>query len=144
MSCIASHYQEFKKLCISATSFSITTMSCVTDNNSKPKSMSRAKGWTAEVENLFRFQQAGYRDELEYIQVKQGALVNILICSCVFDSEIGSLSSHFSSSDSFPLGIFGNGRLVLVTGCMQHRNKRLIYVANVIVRHNELITDVFM
>lgn len=52
-------------------------MSCTTDNNSKPKSMSRAKGWTAEVENLFRFQQAGYRDELEYIQVKQGASVNI-------------------------------------------------------------------
>uniref|UniRef100_A0A7N5ZVW7 Uncharacterized protein n=1 Tax=Anabas testudineus TaxID=64144 RepID=A0A7N5ZVW7_ANATE len=61
-------------------------MSCTTDNNSKPKSMSRAKGWTAEVENLFRFQQAGYRDELEYIQVKQGASVNISPClngSCV-------------------------------------------------------------
>lgn len=70
--------QEFKKLFISMTYFSITTMSC-TDNNSKPKSMSRAKGWTAEVENLFRFQEAGYRDEMEYIQVKQGALVNILI-----------------------------------------------------------------
>ncbi|XP_078098910.1 meiosis expressed gene 1 protein homolog isoform X1 [Sander vitreus] len=53
----------------------ITTMSC-TDNNSKPKSMSRAKGWTAEVENLFRFQEAGYRDEMEYIQVKQGALID--------------------------------------------------------------------
>lgn len=51
-------------------------MSCSTDN-SKPKSMSRAKAWTAEVENLFRFQEAGYRDELEYIQIKQGALVNI-------------------------------------------------------------------
>ncbi|XP_040000489.1 meiosis expressed gene 1 protein homolog [Xiphias gladius] len=51
-------------------------MSCTTDNNAKPKSMSRAKGWTAEVENLFRFQQAGYRDELEYIQVKQGAMID--------------------------------------------------------------------
>ncbi|XP_022605422.1 meiosis expressed gene 1 protein homolog [Seriola dumerili] len=51
-------------------------MSCATDNNSKPKSMSRAREWTAEVENLFRFQQAGYRDELEYIQVKQGALID--------------------------------------------------------------------
>ncbi|KAF1372184.1 hypothetical protein PFLUV_G00262540 [Perca fluviatilis] len=50
-------------------------MSC-TDNNSKPKSMSRAKGWTAEVENLFRFQEAGYRDEMEYIQVKQGILID--------------------------------------------------------------------
>ncbi|KAI3366615.1 hypothetical protein L3Q82_009299 [Scortum barcoo] len=68
--------QEFKRPCISVTSFSITTMSYVTDNNSKPKSMSRAKGWTTEVENLFRFQQAGYRDELEYIQVKQGALID--------------------------------------------------------------------
>ncbi|XP_070785403.1 meiosis expressed gene 1 protein homolog [Enoplosus armatus] len=51
-------------------------MSCTTDNNSKPKSMNRAKEWTAEVENLFRFQQAGYRDELEYIQVKQGTLID--------------------------------------------------------------------
>ncbi|KAK5849036.1 hypothetical protein PBY51_008711 [Eleginops maclovinus] len=51
-------------------------MSFTTDNNSKPKSMSRAKGWTSEVENLFRFQQAGYRDELEYLQVKQGTLVD--------------------------------------------------------------------
>lgn len=46
-----------------------------TDSFSKPKSMSRAKGWTAEVENLFRFQQAGYRDELEYLQV-QGATID--------------------------------------------------------------------
>uniref|UniRef100_UPI0037E8F1C6 meiosis expressed gene 1 protein homolog n=1 Tax=Semicossyphus pulcher TaxID=241346 RepID=UPI0037E8F1C6 len=51
-------------------------MSCATDNKSKPKSKCRAKEWTAEVENLFRFQQAGYRDELEYIQVKHGALVD--------------------------------------------------------------------
>ncbi|KAM7378475.1 hypothetical protein PAMA_013400 [Pampus argenteus] len=50
-------------------------MVCVTDNN-KPKSMSDAKEWTAEVENLFRFQEAGYRDEVEYIQVKPGALVD--------------------------------------------------------------------
>ncbi|KAM3858892.1 meiosis expressed gene 1 protein homolog [Diretmus argenteus] len=44
--------------------------------NAKPKSMSRAKEWTAEVENLYRFQQAGYRDELEYRQIKYGALVD--------------------------------------------------------------------
>ncbi|XP_044199885.1 meiosis expressed gene 1 protein homolog [Thunnus albacares] len=50
-------------------------MACITHNNSKPKSMSKAREWTVEVENLFRFQQAGYRDELEYIQVKQGALI---------------------------------------------------------------------
>lgn len=57
-------------------------MPSTTDNNSKPKSMKRAKEWTAEVENLFRFQQAGYRDELEYLQFKHGVMVNILIWMC--------------------------------------------------------------
>ncbi|KAL2308937.1 hypothetical protein Nmel_005110 [Mimus melanotis] len=37
----------------------------------KPKSMHRAKLWSDDVENLYRFQQAGYRDEVEYKQVKQ-------------------------------------------------------------------------
>ncbi|XP_066038859.1 meiosis expressed gene 1 protein homolog isoform X1 [Chamaea fasciata] len=37
----------------------------------KPKSMHRAKIWSDDVENLYRFQQAGYRDEVEYKQVKQ-------------------------------------------------------------------------
>ncbi|XP_029901880.1 meiosis expressed gene 1 protein homolog [Myripristis murdjan] len=46
------------------------------DSNTRPKSMSRAKVWTAEVENLYRFQQAGYRDELEYRQVKLVALID--------------------------------------------------------------------
>lgn len=32
----------------------------------KPKSMVRAKSWNDEVENAFRFQVAGYRDEIEY------------------------------------------------------------------------------
>ncbi|KAM8739678.1 meiosis expressed gene 1 protein homolog [Acanthopagrus latus] len=50
-------------------------MPSTTDNNSKPKSMKRAKEWTAEVENLFRFQQAGYRDELEYLQFKHGVMI---------------------------------------------------------------------
>ncbi|XP_030643269.1 meiosis expressed gene 1 protein homolog [Chanos chanos] len=40
-------------------------------SNAKPKSVRRAKQWTAEVENLYRFQEAGYRDELEYRQIKQ-------------------------------------------------------------------------
>jgi hypothetical protein len=55
-------------------------MSCAAylDGNATPKSMSRAKQWTDEVENLYRFQQAGYRDELEYKQVKQVDLVNNL------------------------------------------------------------------
>lgn len=49
-------------------------MSCAAallDGNAQPKSMSRARQWTHEVENLYRFQQAGYRDEMEYRQIKQ-------------------------------------------------------------------------
>lgn len=42
----------------------------------KPKSISRAKKWSEEIENLYRFQQAGYRDEIEYKQVKQVAMVD--------------------------------------------------------------------
>lgn len=53
-------------------------MSCASllDGNCKPKSISRARQWTDEIENLYRFQQAGYRDEKEYRQVKQVELVN--------------------------------------------------------------------
>uniref|UniRef100_A0A8D1DVD0 MEIG1 protein n=1 Tax=Sus scrofa TaxID=9823 RepID=A0A8D1DVD0_PIG len=42
----------------------------------KPKSISRAKKWSEEIENLYRFQQAGYRDEIEYKQVKQVSVVD--------------------------------------------------------------------
>ncbi|KAG9345630.1 hypothetical protein JZ751_008774 [Albula glossodonta] len=42
----------------------------------RPKSMTHASNWTDEVENLYRFQQAGYRDELEYKQVKQVDLID--------------------------------------------------------------------
>lgn len=52
-------------------SYTENMSSVLMDNNAKPKSMSRAKQWTGEVENLYRFQQAGYRDELEYRQIKQ-------------------------------------------------------------------------
>ncbi|XP_048355659.1 meiosis expressed gene 1 protein homolog isoform X2 [Sphaerodactylus townsendi] len=41
----------------------------------KPKSIRRAKAWSDEVENLYRFQQAGYRDEIEYKQVKHVSVV---------------------------------------------------------------------
>ncbi|KFQ11643.1 Meiosis expressed 1, partial [Leptosomus discolor] len=41
----------------------------------KPKSMHHAKKWSDDVENLYRFQQAGYRDEVEYKQVKQVDMV---------------------------------------------------------------------
>lgn len=37
----------------------------------EPKSIHHAKKWSGDVENLYRFQQAGYRDEIEYKQVKQ-------------------------------------------------------------------------
>ncbi|NXU56355.1 MEIG1 protein, partial [Turnix velox] len=39
--------------------------------NIKPKSIHEAKTWSSDVENLYRFQQAGYRDEVEYKEVKQ-------------------------------------------------------------------------
>jgi hypothetical protein len=35
----------------------------------KPKKMTRAKHWSKEVENLFRYQSAGFRDYNEYIEV---------------------------------------------------------------------------
>ncbi|XP_063782993.1 meiosis expressed gene 1 protein homolog isoform X1 [Pseudophryne corroboree] len=37
----------------------------------KPKSMTRAKQWSDDIENLYRFQTAGYRDEVEYMHIKQ-------------------------------------------------------------------------
>lgn len=43
----------------------------------KPKFMQRAKTWSDEVEDLYRFQQAGYRDEIEYKQVKHVAVVRL-------------------------------------------------------------------
>ncbi|NXH20988.1 MEIG1 protein, partial [Bucco capensis] len=41
----------------------------------KPKSIHQAKEWSDHVENLYRYQQAGYRDEVEYKQVKQVDMV---------------------------------------------------------------------
>ena len=38
----------------------------------RPKSMTRPKVWTEEVEEAYRFQLAGYRDETEYLAHKQG------------------------------------------------------------------------
>lgn len=35
----------------------------------QPKSLIRPKSWSAEVENAYRFQLAGYRDEREYMAV---------------------------------------------------------------------------
>lgn len=36
----------------------------------QPKSMSRPKHWSEEVEEAYRFQLAGYRDNLEYEHVR--------------------------------------------------------------------------
>jgi hypothetical protein len=38
---------------------------------SQPKSLYRPKSWSTEVENAYRFQLAGYRDELEYKSVRK-------------------------------------------------------------------------
>ncbi|OCT89198.1 meiosis expressed gene 1 protein homolog [Xenopus laevis] len=41
-----------------------------------PTSMTRAEQWSDEIENLYRFQTAGYRDEVEYRHVKQVEMVD--------------------------------------------------------------------
>lgn len=47
-----------------------TPMNVATKTTSRvPNKMARAKQWTIEVENLFRFQSAGYRDEVEYMEM---------------------------------------------------------------------------
>ncbi|XP_032281727.1 meiosis expressed gene 1 protein homolog isoform X1 [Phoca vitulina] len=52
------------------------TSVAMASSDMKPKSISRAKKWSEEIENLYRFQQAGYRDEIEYKQVKQVSMVD--------------------------------------------------------------------
>jgi hypothetical protein len=41
----------------------------------EPKSLTRPTHWSKEVENAYRFQLAGYRDELEYKRIRQVAEV---------------------------------------------------------------------
>ncbi|TPP58107.1 Meiosis expressed protein 1 [Fasciola gigantica] len=36
----------------------------------QPSSMRRALNWTSEVENAYRYQIAGYRDEIEYYSIQ--------------------------------------------------------------------------
>lgn len=43
----------------------------------EPKSLVRPTQWSKEVENAYRFQLAGYRDELEYKRLRQVAEVSI-------------------------------------------------------------------
>ncbi|CAF3266939.1 unnamed protein product [Rotaria socialis] len=42
----------------------------------EPKSLIRPTHWSKEVENAYRFQLAGYRDELEYKRVRQVAEID--------------------------------------------------------------------
>ena len=37
----------------------------------QPKSMVRAKVWSEDVEEAYRFQLAGYRDAVEYKQIQK-------------------------------------------------------------------------
>ena len=58
-------------------------MSCDAEDPPEPKSMSRAREWTAEVENLFRFQLAGYRDEVGVFTSQTrgfGKGLNLFVC----------------------------------------------------------------
>ena len=48
-----------------------------------PKSMKRAKHWSEEVENAYRFQLAGYRDEMEY-KAKKGSVDEVCVLSFKF------------------------------------------------------------
>ncbi|XP_065898345.1 meiosis expressed gene 1 protein homolog [Dysidea avara] len=39
---------------------------------SQPKQVTRAKSWDEQVEEAYRFQLAGYRDQCEYLSVQRG------------------------------------------------------------------------
>ncbi len=41
----------------------------------QPKSLIRPKSWSAEVENAYRFQLAGYRDEFEYVSLRKTEVI---------------------------------------------------------------------
>lgn len=78
-------------MCLSYTE--IMSCSVLLDDNAKPKSTSRAKQWTGEIENLYRFQQAGYRDELEYRQIKQ-VEVSTFDRLCVINTILCTITSY--------------------------------------------------
>ena len=46
-----------------------------------PKSVSRPKRWSAEVEEAYRFQLAGYKGENEYINIQSVGEVSYNMCS---------------------------------------------------------------
>ncbi len=53
----------------------------------QPKSLIRPKSWSAEVENAYRFQLAGYRDEIEYRALRkiEVFLKHSLKCNCYYN-----------------------------------------------------------
>lgn len=58
-------------------------MATATMTSLEPKSLVRPTHWSKEVENAYRFQLAGYRDEMEYKRVRQVAEV----CSFLLDLQ---------------------------------------------------------
>lgn len=44
----------------------------------EPKSLIRPTHWSKEVENAYRFQLAGYRDEIEYKTIRQVTEVRLM------------------------------------------------------------------
>ena len=44
----------------------------------QPKSLIRASSWTTEVENAYRFQLAGYRDEKEYRALRKSDVIDLI------------------------------------------------------------------
>uniref|UniRef100_A0A0L8HWL0 Uncharacterized protein n=1 Tax=Octopus bimaculoides TaxID=37653 RepID=A0A0L8HWL0_OCTBM len=51
----------------------------------KPKSISRAQKWTDSVEEAYRFQCAGYRDEMEYKFFQKAKTTQLTLLYCVVD-----------------------------------------------------------
>ena len=66
-------------------------------NLEKPKSMTRPKVWTEAVEEAYRFQLAGYRDELEYKSIKSVAEVGLHLGLC--DGE-GGCTTHSAAGET--------------------------------------------
>ena len=63
----------------------ITTIMSAAVANPSPKSMTRPKVWSEEVEEAYRFQLAGYRDEREYKALKKCddvSIYNFVFHSC--------------------------------------------------------------
>lgn len=46
----------------------------------QPKSLIRPKSWSTEVENAYRFQLAGYRDEKEYRALRNSDVRLLITC----------------------------------------------------------------